>query len=96
LFDRGLRLLIFDAIETIEITFRTQLIYQPSMSSGGFWFEDAANFDDASLHTEHLRKLDEEVERVKILSKYALFVAGEKRYCQTFRSFLARRLSKLD
>jgi len=63
LFDRGLRLLIFDAIETIEITFRTQLIYHPSMSGGAFWFEDAANFEDDSLHTEHLRKLGEEVER---------------------------------
>ena len=63
LFDRGLRLLIFDAIETIEITFRTQLIYQPSIGGGAFWFEDAANFDDASRHAEHLRQLDAEVER---------------------------------
>lgn len=63
LFDRALRLLIFDAIETIEITFRTQLIYQPSTSGGAFWFEDAANFEDAARHAEHLRQLDEEVKR---------------------------------
>jgi len=63
LFDRGLRLLIFDAIETIEVTFRTQLIYRPSISSGAFWFEDASNFDNASWHAEHLRQLDKEVER---------------------------------
>jgi abortive infection bacteriophage resistance protein len=62
-FDRGLRLLVFDAIETIEVTFRTQLIYHPSISGGAFWFEDASNFEDASRHTEHLRQLDEEVER---------------------------------
>lgn len=65
LFDRELRLLIFDAIETIEVSFRTQMIYQPSMKSGGFWFEDAANFENAARHTEHLRKLDDEVERSK-------------------------------
>ena len=63
LFDRGLRLLIFDAIESIEVTFRTQLIYHPSMSGGAFWFEEASNFEDASRLTDHLRKLDEEVER---------------------------------
>ena len=63
LFDRDLRLLVFDAIESIEITFRTQLIYQPSISGGAFWFEDASNFDNASRHTEHLRQLNEEVAR---------------------------------
>lgn len=36
LFDRDLRLLIFDAIETVEIAFRTQLIYQPSLAGGAF------------------------------------------------------------
>lgn len=65
LFDRALRLLIFDAIETIEVTLRTQMIYQPSITGGAFWFEDAANFDNSSWHTDHLRKLDEEVDRSK-------------------------------
>lgn len=63
LFDRDLRLLVFGAIESIEITFRTQLIYQPSIGGGAFWFEDAANFDDPARHAEHLRQLDEEVRR---------------------------------
>ena len=63
-FDRELRLLIFDAIETIEIVFRTQLIYQPSISGGGaFWFEDPSNFDDVSRMNDHLQKLDDEVDR---------------------------------
>ncbi len=63
LFDRGLRLLIFDAIETIEVTFRTQLIYHPAISGGAFWFEDASNFDDAGRMNEHLNKLGEEIKR---------------------------------
>ncbi len=65
LFDRALRLLIFDAIETIEVILRTQMIYQPSITNGAFWFEDAANFEDASRYAEHLNKLDEEVDRSK-------------------------------
>ncbi len=61
LFDRELRLLVFDAIERIEIAFRTQLIYQPAIKSGAFWFEDDKFFDDKNRLTEHLRKLDNEV-----------------------------------
>ena len=63
LFDKELRLLVFDAIETIEIAFRTQLIYQAAISGGAFWFEEASYFQDISRHTEHLRQLDEEVAR---------------------------------
>ncbi len=63
LFDRELRLLIFDAIERIEIAFRTQLIYQPAMKSGAFWFRDAANFDDIARMNEHNYQLETEVER---------------------------------
>lgn len=62
LFDRELRLLVFDAIERIEVAFRTQLIYQPAMSGGAFWFEDESYFDDKARHLEHLRKLDKEVD----------------------------------
>lgn len=65
LFDRGLRLLIFDAIETIEVTLRTQLIYHPSMNRGAFWFKDATNFDNAAFHAEHLAELGKEVGRSK-------------------------------
>lgn len=63
LFDRELRLLVFDGIERLEIAFRTQLIYHPALIGGAFWFENKANFDDASRLTDHLRQLDEEVDR---------------------------------
>lgn len=39
-FDRELRLLVFDAIERIEIAFRTQMIYQLSHKYGSHWQED--------------------------------------------------------
>ena len=63
LFDRELRLLIFDGIERIEIAFRTQLIYQPAMVSGAFWFQDALNFDDVGRMNEHNYQLENEVTR---------------------------------
>jgi abortive infection bacteriophage resistance protein len=65
LFDRELRLLVFDAIERIEISFRTQLIYQPAIIGGAFWFEDEKFFDDKNRLTEHLQKLDSEVKQSK-------------------------------
>ena len=34
-FDKELRLILFDAIETIEITLRTKMIYHLSQSYGG-------------------------------------------------------------
>ena len=37
LFDRKLRLLIFDVIERIEISIRTQIIYQLSHKYGSHW-----------------------------------------------------------
>ena len=44
-FDRELRLLVFDAIERIEIAFRTQMIYQLSHKYGSHWQHDASIFD---------------------------------------------------
>lgn len=43
-FDRKLRLLVFDAIERIEIALRTQVIYQLSLKYGAHWQDDATLF----------------------------------------------------
>ena len=43
-FDRELRILVFDAIERIEIAFRTKLIYQLSHEISPWWFEDRVTF----------------------------------------------------
>lgn len=42
LFDRELRLLIFDGIERIEVGIRTQLIYQMAHKYGSHWHENKA------------------------------------------------------
>ena len=43
-FDRKLRLLVFDAIERIEIALRTQMIYQLSHKYGPHWQDDSTIF----------------------------------------------------
>jgi abortive infection bacteriophage resistance protein len=63
LFDRELRILVFDAVEKIEIAFRTQIIYQPSLASGPFWYENPNNFLDRPKAEGHLEIIDQEVER---------------------------------
>lgn len=43
-FDKQLRVLIFQAIQSIEISLRTRMIQNISMSLGSFWFLDKENF----------------------------------------------------
>lgn len=43
-FDRKLRLLVFDAIERIEIALRTQIIYHMSITYGSHWQDDPSVF----------------------------------------------------
>lgn len=44
-FDRHLRLILFDAIERIEIALRTKMIYHLSLAYGGLWYLNPALFD---------------------------------------------------
>lgn len=52
-FDRKLRLLVFDAIERLEIAIRTQIIYQLSHKYGSHWQDDSSIFNP--LITKTLR-----------------------------------------
>ena len=56
-FDRHLRLILFDAIERIEIALRTKMIYNLSISYGGLWYLNSELFenwkitrDNTSIH----------------------------------------------
>lgn len=49
-FDRELKLIVFDAIERIEVAVRTQIIYQMAMRYGSHWHEDFSLFRDRSLY----------------------------------------------
>ena len=65
-FDRHLRLILFDAIERIEISLRTKMIYNVAMTYGGLWYLDASLFQsaniklpDGTVKTIHQNTLDE-------------------------------------
>lgn len=65
-FDRHLRLILFDAIERIEIGLRTKLIYHLAMKYGGLWYLDSALFEsrmitlsDGTVKTIHQNTLDD-------------------------------------
>lgn len=60
-FDREFRLLIFDAIERIEIAFRAQLIYHYSLAHGTNWFEDSDHFIKPHFHSGFIAKLHQEL-----------------------------------
>jgi abortive infection bacteriophage resistance protein len=65
-FDRHLRLILFDAIERIEIALRTKMIYHLSISYGGLWYLNPDLFEattitlnDGTVKTIHQNTLDE-------------------------------------
>ncbi|BAW98027.1 hypothetical protein NIES970_29970 (plasmid) [[Synechococcus] sp. NIES-970] len=51
-FDKSLRMLVFNATESIEVAIRTQMIYQLSHEYGSHWYVDSALFDDVQKHQE--------------------------------------------
>ena len=64
-FDRHLRLILFDAIERIEIALRTKMIYHLAIGYGGLWYLDPRLFDSKTFtyntitKTQHLHTVDE-------------------------------------
>ena len=62
-FDRQLRLLVFDAIERIEVAIRTSITYEISHEYGPFGYVDSANFDRRfkSNHAGLMKKLTDEL-----------------------------------
>lgn len=63
IFDRKLRLLVFDAIERIEIGLRTQIIYIYSLMYGPWWYETPSLYSNNYNYSKDLAKLDEELDR---------------------------------
>lgn len=62
-FDRRLRLLVFNALEKIEIAFRTKIIYHYAMAHGSHFHENPALFrNQGKFHIDKL-KLKEEIKR---------------------------------
>lgn len=57
-FDRRFRLIIFNAIERIEIALRTKLIYHLSLAYGPHWYMTPSIFQDPKKHTSFLAKIN--------------------------------------
>lgn len=64
-FDKKLRLILFDAIELIEIAFRTKMIYHMSQSYGGLWYLESDLANDPLMHATVLDELKTEFQRSK-------------------------------
>jgi abortive infection bacteriophage resistance protein len=62
-FDRRLRILVFDALEKIEIALRTKIVYNWSLNYGSHWHENASLYRDPNRFVRDLNKLYEEVDR---------------------------------
>jgi abortive infection bacteriophage resistance protein len=56
--DRELRLIVFDAIERIEIALRTQIIYHFALQHGSHWFENPNLYIDNTLLRKDLYSLE--------------------------------------
>ena len=57
-FDRHFRLIIFNAIERIEISLRTKLIYHLSLSYGSEWYLNPSIFQNPQRFTSFLGKIN--------------------------------------
>jgi abortive infection bacteriophage resistance protein len=64
-FDRELRIIIFDAIEKIEISLRTKLIYHLSHEFGPWWFQKLEIFQNIPEAIKTLAVIEEELVRSK-------------------------------
>ena len=59
-FDRDLRIILFDAIERVEISLRTKMIYHLSLSYGSTWYNRTDLFINIENHTENITHLNRE------------------------------------
>jgi len=63
LFDRKFRLLVMEAIERLEISFRTRFAYELAMKYGGHAYLDASLFRRIDRHRQCIEHLKDEIDR---------------------------------
>ena len=64
-FDRDLRALVFDAIERVEVSLRTQLVLQVSLDHGARWYADSSLFFSRAAWLRDIADLNADWERSK-------------------------------
>ena len=62
-FDAELRMLVFSAIQRIEISVRTKMIQHVALKHGAFWFLDERLTDNADIHAFCLKSIKRELDR---------------------------------
>jgi abortive infection bacteriophage resistance protein len=60
-FDRRFRLIVFNAIEKIEISLRTKMIYHLSLKFGAEWYLNQTLFENQLKHSEFVAKLSKDI-----------------------------------
>lgn len=60
-FDRKLRLLVMDAVERIEVAFRSQLSQAMSESHGPHWFVEVKHFQPRYDHADFIMRVKKEI-----------------------------------
>ncbi len=76
IFDRKLKLILFDAIELIEIALRTKMIYHLSLAHGGLWYTHQDLFNNAERFKGNYDALLQEYSR----SQEQFIVDHKKRF----------------
>lgn len=64
-FDRGLRLLVLDAVERIEVAIRGSWAYVLATKAGSHGYLDGLLYSNQHIFADNCRKLDEEADRSK-------------------------------
>ncbi len=62
-FDRKFRLLVLEAIERVEVSFRTRFAHELSLKYGSHAYMNATIFSDAAFHRQLIESLREEIDR---------------------------------
>lgn len=62
-FDRQLRILLFNAIEKIEVSFRTKIIYHYALAHGSHWHLNPVLYENSVLFANHIASLNKEINR---------------------------------
>lgn len=62
-YDRKLRLLVFDGLEKIEIALRTKIIYYYALTYGSHWYENTGLYKNQYRFVRDINQLYEEIER---------------------------------
>ena len=64
-FDKALRSLIFDAIQSFEIALRSKLIHNFCIKYGAFWITNRELFSDKKIYADSLVRTEQEIFRSK-------------------------------